>query len=97
MKNKTACQSFREHLEHLSRQAERIERQDGEIHHCHPGSILQDFDEIHQSCRENTGDKCEVTDWPAIIRVMSDKVKKLSGGQIIIGLLNGQLVVGEKV
>lgn len=93
---KTACESFREHLEYLSRQAKRIEDEDGERFHCHPGDLLQDFDEIHQSCRESTGGKCQVTDWPVIIRIMSDKVKKLSDGRIIIGLINGELVVGER-
>lgn len=46
---KSACELFRERLVDLG--------QDPTVR-VNPREILQDFDELHQSCRENTGEKC---------------------------------------
>jgi hypothetical protein len=51
---KTACEDFREWLVHLVKEQQ----------HPDPGEILQTFDEMHQSRRENTGDRCMTTAGP---------------------------------
>lgn len=51
---KTACEAFRAALECMTKNE----------YICPPGVILQMFDEMHQSHRENTGDKCQVESRP---------------------------------
>ena len=55
---KSACEKFSDYLELLSKKAHEYEEEYGEKFYEHPGEILQTFDELHQSSRENTGDKC---------------------------------------
>jgi hypothetical protein len=73
---KTACEIFRENLEYLSKLAHKYEQDTGEKYYEHPGEILQMFDEIHQSCRENTGDKCKSI-FPQLPNIIVDLLREV--------------------
>lgn len=75
-KIKTACQTFRETLAKEANDGRQI---------C-AGRCLQDFDQIHQACRENTGDKC---------KAVGHELKKSRASHLVIRTKSGIQKIDE--
>ena len=83
----TACEAFREYLVQCAKSAKRSPTGGA----MPPGEILQTFDDLHQSHRENTGDNCQAVDR----KLMREMKRVLTGIRLCDNIEQANIMVDE--